>query len=211
MNPGPQRLMSAPPRPPLRVVSQGREGSPFPKASLPLRALARAFDVASALGLYQLTGQAGAVVALLFLLLADGMLSGQSAGKRLFGVKVIHLPTRAAGRYRESVLRNAPFALVVLLGMMPHPLGPVAFLGGAVVIGGVEAWKVVRDPLGLRLGDIWAQTQVIDGKVVVGSRVIPPPTATARAPGRAMNAARTRRADFNLGVKWRRDVRCGLR
>ena len=37
-----------------------------------------------------------------------GCFQGQSLGKRLFGVKVIHLPTRSAARYRDSVLRNAP-------------------------------------------------------------------------------------------------------
>ena len=206
----PPRLFSV--RPSLQVIPHELEGSPFPKASLLLRALARAFDLTIAFGLYQLAGQAGAVMALLFVLLADGLLPGQSVGKRLFGVKVIHLPARAAARYRESVLRNAPLALVILLGMMPPPIGQVAFFGGALVIGGVEAWKVVRDPLGLRLGDLWAQTQVIDGKVVVGSRATPSPAVPARAPGRAMNAARWRRLFFNnANVKWRRVVRCGSR
>jgi hypothetical protein len=206
VSPSPPRALMA--RPPLRVAPRGPEGSPYPKASLLLRAGARIFDGVVAMGLYGIAGRAGAVVALLFILLADGLLQGQSAGKRLFGVKVIHLPTRSAGRYRESVLRNAPLALIVLLGMMPQPLGSVAFLGGALVIGGIEAWKVVKDPLGLRLGDVWAQTQVIDGKVPVGQQELPAtPGAHARAPGRAMNAARVRR----VGFKWRRADRCGSR
>jgi len=46
-----------------------------------------------------------------------------------------------------------------------------------LVIGAVEAWKAVRDPLGRRFGDVWAQTQVVDGKVVSGSQ------ALARAQG----------------------------
>lgn len=207
MSPLPQRVLMAR-QPPLRVVSEEGEGSPYPKASLLLRAGARLFDVVVALGLYGIAGRAGSVVAFLFVLLADGLLQGQSAGKRLFGVKVIHLPTRAPARYRESVLRNAPLALIILLGMMPQPLGSVAFVAGAVVIGGIEAWKAVRDPLGLRLGDVWAQTQVIDGKVVVGQQMLAPTDASpARAPGRAMHAARTRR----LALKWRRAERCGSR
>ena len=48
--------------------------------------------------------------------------------------------------------------------------------GAVLVISAVEAWKAVRDPLGRRLGDVWAQTQVVDGKVVSGSQ------AMARAP-----------------------------
>ena len=184
----------APPRPGLRVLQGEREGSPYPKCSLWLRGGARLFDCAVAWGLYVLMGQAGSVVALLFLLLADGLLQGQSAGKRLFGIKVVHLPTRAPARYRESVLRNAPFALAVLLGMIPEPLGWVAFVAGAAVIGGVEGWKVLRDPLGTRLGDVWAETQVVDGKVVIGARERTPARGEARAEGRLMFGGRRRKS-----------------
>lgn len=141
--------------------------SPYPKASLFLRLMARALDVAATYGVYVLGERAGAVLALLFVLFGDGMLQGQSVGKRIFGVKVMHVPTRSAARSRDSVLRNAPLALLVLLSMMPEPLGLRAFLAGALVIGGLEAWKVWQHPLGLRWGDLWAQTQVVDGKVVV--------------------------------------------
>jgi uncharacterized RDD family membrane protein YckC len=176
------------------VVDDAQEGSPYPKASLFLRLGARVVDVAVAWGLYVVCGAAGGVVALLFLLLADGMLQGQSVGKRLFGVKVMHLPTRSAARHRDSTLRNAPLALIVLLGMMPAPLGVVAGVAGLAVIGGVEAWRVVKDPLGWRLGDTWAQTQVVDGKVVAGATVAArTPVAHARAPGRLMSAAKVRR------------------
>ncbi len=179
----------------LRLVSEDtKPTSPYPKASLLLRGGARLVDVAVAWGLYVVCGAAGAVVALLFLLLADGMIQGQSVGKRIFGVKVVHLPTRSAARHRDSTLRNAPLALIVLLGMMPAPLGPVAAAAGLLVIGGVEAWRVLRDPLGWRLGDTWAQTQVVDGKVVAGVTVAArTPVAHERAPGRLMSAAKVRR------------------
>jgi hypothetical protein len=184
-------------RPPLRVVGEDGElramdetGSPYPKASLLLRFGARVFDVAVAWGLYVTAGQAGSVVALLYLLLGDGMLNGQSPGKKLCGIKVIYLPTRTAARYRDSVLRNAPFALIILLGMMPDPLGPVAALAGMVAIGGVEAWKVYRDPLGIRLGDVWGQTQVIDGKVVVGALNLAPTAEAASAEAQLRVSAR---------------------
>ncbi len=179
----------------LRVVDEKEAvGSPYPKASLWLRLGARLVDVLVAWGFHVVGGGAGNVLALLFLLLADGMLQGQSVGKRIFGVKVMHLPTRSAARHRDSTLRNAPLALIVLLGMMPPPLGLVAGLAGLVVIGGVEALRVVRDPLGWRLGDTWAQTQVVDGKVVAGATVAArTPVAHERAPGRLMSAAKVRR------------------
>lgn len=178
---------------PLRLLPGG---SPYPKASLFLRLGARIVDVAVAWGLALVCGAAaGPIVALLFLLLADGMLQGQSVGKRIFGVKVMHVPTRSAARHRDSTLRNAPLALVVLLGMMPPPLGAVAFAAGLAAIGGVEAWRVLRDPLGLRLGDVWAQTQVVDGKVVAGATVAArSPVAPAQASGRVMHEAPEHRA-----------------
>jgi uncharacterized RDD family membrane protein YckC len=169
--------------PGLRVVSGAEEGSPYPKCSLLLRGMARLADVAIALGIWKLANGAGTVAALLYLLLADGLLQGQSPGKRIFGIKVVHLPTRAPARYRESMLRNAPFGLCLLLGMIPQPLGTVAFAGGVAVIGGIEAWKVVRDPLGLRLGDAWAFTQVTDGKVVAGAAEMSGSAQAIRAPG----------------------------
>ena len=169
----------------LRIVGH-EEGSPYPKASLFLRGGARAIDLAIAWVLYNSTGPAGVVVALLYLLFADGMLQGQSLGKKLFGVKVVYLPTRQGARHRDSVLRNSPFGLVIILGMMPE-LGLRAFIGGCLVVGLIECAKVLRDPLGLRLGDLWANTQVTDGKVVSGEGVLAGPQCQeARATGRAM-------------------------
>lgn len=170
-------------RPDLRVVKD-QEGSPYPKASLLLRGGARLVDGLLAWTLYESTGPAGIVAALLYLLFADGMIQGQSPGKKLFGVKVIYLPTRQGARHRDSVLRNAPFGLIIILSMMPE-LGLKAFVAGLLVIGGIEAAKVWRDRDGLRLGDLWAQTQVIDGKVAIGQQqVISSMSEPARAPAR---------------------------
>ena len=198
MSPVPERPWMAAPRTErvLRLVHEGdaMASSPYPKASLLLRLGARLVDVAVAWGLWVVCGAAGSVVALLFLLLADGMLHGQSIGKRMFGVKVMYLPTHSAARHRDSALRNAPLALIVLLGMMPEGLGLGAGLAGLFVIGGLEGWRVLKDPLGWRLGDMWAQTQVVDRKVVAGAAVgARTPVAHERAPGRLMSAAKIRR------------------
>ncbi len=168
----------------LRVVGE-KEGSLYPKASLFLRGGARAIDLAIAWVLYVSTGPAGVVVALLYTLFADGMLQGQSLGKKLFGVKVVYLPTGQGARHRDSVLRNSPFGLVIILGMMPD-LGLRAFIAGCAVVGTLELVKVIRDPLGLRLGDLWANTQVTDGKVVSGEGLMAPAQREASATGRAM-------------------------
>src|SRR4051812_12599021 len=113
------------------------------------------------------------------------MLQGQSLGKKLFGVKVVYLPTRQGARHRDSVLRNSPFGLVIILAMMPD-LGLRAFITGSVVIGAIEGVKVLRDSLGLRLGDLWANTQVTDGKVVSGEGMLATPDGAEEATSRAM-------------------------
>ena len=164
----------------LRVV-RDNEGPQYPRASMLLRAGARLVDLAIALAVYRSTGPAGIVMAFLYLLFADGMLQGQSPGKKLFGVKVLYLPTRQGARHRDSVLRNSPFGLVILLSMMPE-LGTNAFFIGAAVVFTIEIVKCVKDPQGMRLGDIWAQTQVIDGKIPASQVEFAPASQRLRAP-----------------------------
>ena len=182
-------------RPSLQLVpDEGIPESPYPRCSTILRVLARTADLGLAYGLSLAAGRAGLVVAVLYLLLADGFFRGQSVGKRIFGVKAVYLPSRTDARFRDSTLRNAPLALVVLLRMMPEPLGFRAALAGLLVIGGVEAWKAWRDPLGRRLGDVWAQTQVVDGKVVSGSEALARTPSVPVGPGRWMAGTESGRA-----------------
>jgi len=169
------------------VPAEGSPESPYPRCSRVLRVFARAADLGVTYTLTLAAGRAGLVVGLLYLLLADGLFHGQSPGKRIFGVRAVFLPLRTGARFRDSTLRNAPLALVLLLRMMPGPLGLRAFLGGLVVIGGVEAWKSLRDPLGRRFGDVWAQTQVVDGKVASGTADEAAPSSVAVGPGRWMS------------------------
>jgi len=182
-------------RPPLRLVpEEGIPESPYPRCSTVFRVMARITDLGLAYGLSLAAGRAGLVVALLYLLLADGIFRGQSVGKRIFGVKAVYLPTRTDARFRDSTLRNAPLALVVVLRMMPEPLGLRAGLAGLLVIGAVEAWKAWRDPLGRRLGDVWAQTQVVDGKVVSGSDALARAPSVPVGPGRWMTGTEAERS-----------------
>ena len=171
----------------LRVVREN-EGPNYPKASLLLRAGARLVDLTIAWTVYRSTGPAGVVMALLYLLFADGMLQGQSPGKKLFGVKVIYLPTRQGARHRDSVLRNSPFGLAIILSMMPE-LGTQAFFIGTAVVLALEITRCIRDREGLRLGDIWAQTQVIDGKIASNLPQLAPSAQGLRAPAQMKDAS----------------------
>ncbi len=147
-----------------------REGSPYPKADLGLRGLARLVDLTLAFAVANGARHAGPPLAALYLLAADGLMGGQSVGKRVFGVRVMVLPPPGVPRgnpagYRESVLRNAPFALVSLFYGVTL-VGWILPLVVGVPVLAFEAWRAWRDPLGLRVGDLFADTQVVDAKVL---------------------------------------------
>jgi uncharacterized RDD family membrane protein YckC len=163
------------------------EGSPYPKADLTLRGLARLADFALAFVLARTAPQIGPILAAFYLLVADGLMHGQSVGKRIFGVRTMVVPKRGPAGYQESALRNAPFALVAIFWAIPL-LWPVLFVAGLPIVG-FEAYMIFTDRLGIRIGDIFADTQVVDGKVLSkageiahGIRPIapapPPPTAS---------------------------------
>lgn len=179
-----------------------REGSPYPKADLRLRGLARLVDLALAFAVANAAREAGPPLAALYLLFADGLLQGQSLGKRLFGVRAMVLPARGGTRgrpagYRESVLRNAPFALVGLFYGLSLVGWVLLFVVGVPIVA-FEAYLAWRDPFGHRIGDIFADTQVVDGKVLSKAELVPPDvplrTAAAPPPGPAAGAVRRGRS-----------------
>ncbi len=140
------------------------EGSPYPKADLTLRGLARLADFALAFVIALTAPQVGPILAAFYLLVADGLMSGQSVGKKIFGVRTVVVPRRAPAGYHESLLRNAPFALVAVFWAVPL-LWPMLFVAGLPIVG-FEAYMLFTDRLGIRIGDIFADTQVVDAKVL---------------------------------------------
>jgi uncharacterized RDD family membrane protein YckC len=159
-----------------------RQGNPYPKADLALRGIARLVDFAFAFALVKTSTQVGPFLAALYLLVADGLLSGQSIGKRLLGVRVVVIPRRVPAGYHESLLRNAPFALVVVFWSVPV-LWPVLLVAGVPILA-LESYLSLTDRLGIRVGDIFADTQVVDAKVLAKDHELEPlaPAAPAPAP-----------------------------
>lgn len=174
------------------------EGSPYPKADLVLRGLARLFDLALAYALARAAGPIGPLFACIYLLVADGLIHGQSLGKRIFGVRTMVVPRgaqqgRPAG-YRESVLRNAPLALLGLFYGLTL-VGWVMLLVVGLPIVVFESWMVWSDRLGIRIGDIFADTQVVDGKEVTKIEVTAShPLRAVRPHGSGTAAAHRSRA-----------------
>jgi uncharacterized RDD family membrane protein YckC len=169
-----------------------REGSPYPKADPTLRGLARLADFTFAFVLAQAAPQAGPLLAAFYLLVADGLLSGQSIGKKLFGVRAVVVPRRAPAGYQESMLRNAPFALVAVFYAVPF-LWPVLLVAGLPIVL-FEAYMIHSDRLGVRIGDIFADTQVVDAKVLskTGEVARDLGPATPAPPGPPASATRER-------------------
>ncbi len=167
--------------------SARRKGSPYPKAELLPRVLARAFDLILAVVVGALLGAPGALIGLFYLLVADGILHGQSPGKKIFGIKVVHVPTRREAGYRESALRNAPFALVISFLLVPL-LGWFLFFTLGLAIFAFETYMIRTDTLGIRIGDVFADTQVVDTKVFAAEAARPvllKPVAVNGAPDTA--------------------------
>jgi uncharacterized RDD family membrane protein YckC len=140
------------------------EGSPYPKADLVQRGLARAVDFLLAIILASAAQIIGPLLAAAYLITADALFGGQSLGKRLFGLKTVVIPRRAPPSYRESILRNAPFALVTFFYAFPI-LWLLLFVAGIPIIL-FETYMVWSDRLGIRIGDVFADTQVVDAKVL---------------------------------------------
>jgi hypothetical protein len=158
-----------------------RPVDPYPKADLLLRGLARGADFSIAFGLA--VGApivVGPLLAAGYLAVADGLLHGQSPGKKIFGVRAVIPARRCSAGFAESMQRNAPFAALALFWALPL-LWPAFLLVGVPVLG-LEAWRAFTDPLGLRFGDLLAETQVVDGKVMVGELAPPGLSSAAPAP-----------------------------
>ncbi len=168
-----------------------REGPPYPKADLTLRALARLIDFLIAFALARWAPPWGPVAAPVYMLVADALMNGQSLGKRLFGVRVMSLSRRAPAGLLDSVLRNSPFALVAVFGAAPL-LWPALFVAGVPIVL-FEAYRVVVERLGIRVGDLFADTQVVDGKVLAKPEVASQPLATP-TPARPSSSATASRA-----------------
>ncbi len=148
--------------------SARRGGSPYPKASLLGRGVARLADLVVALALSSVLGIAGILAGLLYLLVADALGKGQSLGKWIAGIRAVHVPARAPAALRESLIRNLPFALCYVFGAVPL-LGWLLFAVAGLPLLLFEAYMVYHDPLGVRIGDVFADTQVVDAKVVAGA------------------------------------------
>lgn len=135
------------------------------KADHTNRFLAKFIDFLIAAAVWQiLPSQIGFLASVTYILIADGMPPrGQSFGKRFIGLYVVYNPSGDAPHpcdWKHSIIRNLPFVLFCLASVFGF-LGVLFFVVGLVLIA-FEAYFVYSDDQGIRLGDIFANTKVLN-------------------------------------------------
>ena len=145
------------------------------KADLTTRSVAGFVDLLIVLGLTRVPDAIGVLAATGYLLARDGLFDGRSIGKKLIGLSVATADeAQRPARYRESIIRNTPLALACLLFFIPYAgwaLGPLGI--------GLECLAALGDERGMRIGDLIANTWVVQPAEKKGG----PADASAIDPG----------------------------
>ena len=131
------------------------------KADLITRAVAGFVDLLLIIGLAILPDILGFLSAMGYILIRDGLFEGRSVGKKLIGLQTVFSGNlEQAATYRESIIRNVTLSLAYLLFLIPY----AGWILGPLVLG-VEGLTAVGDTEGMRIGDMLAQTCVLQKTV----------------------------------------------
>ncbi|MBI5026137.1 MAG: RDD family protein [Nitrospirae bacterium] len=131
------------------------------KASILNRTIAKTIDFIIVGALLETIPKVGYFAGLTYLLICDGLFDGRSIGKRLIGLKVVNPEAMSACGFRESIIRNFPFAVGYILMVIPL----IGFIFPAIILT-LEGLLMIGSSTGMRLGDELAKTQVIEEKTV---------------------------------------------
>lgn len=129
----------------------------YPKAQVLNRGIAKLIDLFIVAAASQMIGPVGFLAGLAYILISDGFAGGRSIGKRLIGLQTVFPGRREAAGFRDSIIRNVPFAVAQLAFAIPY----VGWLVSVVIIG-FEAVLILGNEQGRRLGDEVAGTQILD-------------------------------------------------
>lgn len=127
------------------------------KADPTSRTVAGFVDLLIVIGLARLPDVLGYLTVTGYILMRDGLFDRRSIGKKLIGLRVVTSEQRGpAVTYRESIIRNVPFAIAYFLFLIPYAgwlLGPLSI--------GVECLTALGDDRGMRIGDMLARTTLV--------------------------------------------------
>ena len=106
----------------------------------------------------------GPVLGFAYTVLGDGLrigrLRGQSLGKHLFSLQVIHTGAdQRPANFKDSLVRNLPVGVVTFFAIFP-PWGWILLVLVGAPLTLMEVYLMTRSHDGLRLGDVMADTEV---------------------------------------------------
>ena len=145
------------------------EHQEYTKADLLSRVIAKTIDFIIVVALYEIIPKVGFFAGITYLLIADGLFEGRSAGKKLIGLKVIVYDkgNNAACEYKESIYRNFPFAVGFILYGVLKAIPLLGWIIGFVIVIVIllfESLVILGSDEGMRLGDELAKTRVVQDK-----------------------------------------------
>ncbi|MEW6109992.1 MAG: RDD family protein [Nitrospirota bacterium] len=127
------------------------------RAGLLLRAAAKIIDFILIAAVIEIIPRAGYFAGMAYILLADGLFDGRSIGKKLLKLQVISALTNTHCTFKDSILRNSPFAVAYALWIVPW-IGWIFIL----LVSVFEFTLVLGSKDGMRLGDEIAKTIVLE-------------------------------------------------
>jgi len=126
-------------------------------AGLLLRVFSKILDLILIAAMVEIIPRAGFYAGVSYLLISDGLFEGRSIGKVLVGLRVISAAHEGPCSVRESIVRNAPLGVALLLLKLPW-IGWIIFVG----VSAIEFLILLGSKEGKRLGDELAKTSVIE-------------------------------------------------
>ncbi len=112
----------------------------YPKAQMLNRGIAKLIDLFIVAAAGQMLVPVGFLGGLAYILIADGFSGGRSIGKRLIGLQTVLPGQREAAGFRESIIRNLPFAVAQVAFAIPV-CGMAYFGSNCCIRSGIDCWK----------------------------------------------------------------------
>jgi uncharacterized RDD family membrane protein YckC len=125
------------------------------------RLIAKAVDIFIVVCFSVLFFPLGIVLGIIYMSISDGLANGQSVGKKFMGFSVKSLEDGSPCSIKQSVVRNLPFTLPLLVAVLLPLIGWILGAILAVVLIGFELYLLYNLDSGHRLGDVMADTSVM--------------------------------------------------
>ena len=124
------------------------------------RLIAKAIDLFIVLILSFFLYPVGIILSITYIGISDSLQNGQSVGKRFMGLAVISLDDGTPCSVQQSVVRNLPFLVPMVFGILPF-WGWIFTLGLGIPLLALEIYLIYGLDSGNRFGDVMADTTVM--------------------------------------------------